>query len=43
MPGQHLQSHVPVERGVASLIDLSDAPLANEGGDVVIPEAGASG
>ena len=31
------------QRLVGGLPDLSHAPLANEGGDVVMPEAGASG
>ena len=34
---------IPVELGVGGLIDLAHAALADEGGDVVVAEAGADG
>jgi len=39
---QHLERHVPVERGVPGLPDFTHAALAQEGGDVVVAELGAS-
>ena len=41
--GQDLQRDIAMELGVGGLIDLSDAPLADEGGDVVVPEAVTDG
>ena len=41
--GQDLQGDLAVELGVGGLPDLAHAPLAEEGRDVVVPEAGASG
>ena len=38
---QHLQRHVPVELGVSRSIHFTHAPLANEGGDIVVAESGA--
>ena len=38
---QDLERHLPVELGISGLIDLSHAPLADEGGDVVMAESGA--
>ena len=32
---------LPVQLGVRGLIDLAHAPLANEGGDMVVAESGA--
>ena len=40
---QHLQRHVPVERRVASLSDFAHPAFPEEGGHVVVPEAGAGG
>ena len=40
---QHLQHHVPVELRVAGAVDLAHAALADEGGHVVVPEAGTDG
>ena len=37
--GEDLQSYLPVQLGVGGLIDLSHAPLANEGSDIVMPES----
>jgi len=39
--GQDLQRDLAVELRVGGLPDLSHAALAQEGGDVVVPEAGA--
>ncbi len=41
MLGQHLDGDRAVQAGVGGLIDLPHAPLADEGGDVVMAEAGA--
>ena len=41
--GQGLERHLPVQLRIGGLIDLAHAPLADEGGDVVVPEAGADG
>ncbi len=38
--GQHLQRHVPAERGVAGAVDLPHAAFVNECGHVVVSEAG---
>ena len=38
-----LQRYLAVQLGIGGLIDLAHAPLANEGGDVVVPEAGTDG
>ena len=35
------QAHLPVQLGIRGLIDLPHAPLADEGGDGVVGEAGA--
>ena len=40
---QDLERHVPVELGVPGSIHLSHAPLAYEGGHVVVAEAGTDG
>ena len=39
--GQDLQRHLAVQRGIGGLVDLPHAPLADEGGDIVVAEAGA--
>ena len=39
--GQDLQRHLAVQLGIGSLIDLAHAPLADEGGDIVVCEPGA--
>ena len=39
--GQDLQGDLAVERGVAGLPDLAHAAFAEQGGDVVMAEAGA--
>ncbi len=39
--GQYLERHVPVELRVAGLPDFTHAAFADEGGHVVVPEAGA--
>ena len=39
--GEDLERHLPLELGISRLIDLSHAALADEGGDVVVTEAGA--
>ena len=39
--GQDLQGDIAVELRVVGLSDLSHAPLSEEGGHVVVPEAGA--
>ena len=36
--GQHLERHVPVERGVASLIHLAHTALTNQANDFVRAE-----
>ena len=41
--GQDLQCHLPVQLGIGGLIDLAHAPLADEGGDLVVAESGADG
>ena len=41
--GQDLQRHLPVQLGIGGLIDLPHAPLADEGGDVVVGDARADG
>ena len=41
--GEDLQRDLAVELGVGGLPDLAHAALANEGGHVIVPEAGASG
>ena len=41
--GQDLQGDLAVEQGVGGLPDLAHAALTNEGGNVIVPEAGASG
>ena len=40
--GQDLQGDLTVQLRISGLIDLSDTPLANEGGHVVMPESGAN-
>ena len=40
---QDLQRDLAVELGVGGLPDLAHAALTQEGGDVGVPEAGASG
>ena len=37
--GQDLERHLPVELGIGGLVDLAHAPLADEGGHVVMAEA----
>ena len=39
--GEDLQRDLAVELGVGGLPDLAHPALANEGGDVIVPEAGA--
>ena len=39
--GQDLQRHLPVQLRIGGLVDLAHAALADQGGDVVVPEAGA--
>ena len=39
--GQDLERHLPVQLGIGGLVDLAHAPLANEGGDLVVAESGA--
>ena len=39
--GEDLQGHLAVELGVGGLPDLAHAALAQQGGDIVVPEAGA--
>ena len=39
--GQDLQRDLPVQLGIGGLIDLAHAPLADEGGHVVVGDAGA--
>ena len=41
--GKNLQGDLTPELRVGGLIDLSHPPLADEGGDVVVPEAGTDG
>ena len=41
--GQDLQRHLAVQLGVGGLIDLPHAALADEGGHVVVGDAGADG
>ena len=41
--GQNLQRYLSPELGISGLIHLSHAPLADEGGHVVMGEAGADG
>ena len=41
--GEDFQGDVSAELGVGGAIDLPHAPLADEGGDVVMAEAGADG
>ena len=41
--GQDLQRDLSIELRVGGMPDLSHAPLAEERGDVVVPEAGAGG
>ena len=36
-----LERHLPVQLRISGLIDLSHAPLADEGGDIVVAESGA--
>ena len=36
---QHLDRHLPIKVCIRRLIDLAHAPLADEGGDVVAPNA----
>ena len=43
MPRQDLQRGLPVQLGVGGLIDLAHAPLADEGGNVVMAESVADG
>ena len=38
---QDLQRHLPVQFGIGGLADLAHAALADEGGDIVVAEAGA--
>ena len=38
---QYLQRHVPIQLGVSRSIHLTHAPLADEGGDVIVAESGA--
>ncbi len=40
MPRQDLERHLPVQLGIGGMIDLPHAPLANEGGHVVMGESG---
>ena len=40
-PGQHLERHVPVERGIAGAVDLAHSALAYLGGDRIRAECGA--
>ncbi len=40
--GQDLERHLAVQLGIGGLIDLPHAPLADEGGDVVMAESGAN-
>ena len=39
--GQDLQRDLSVQLGIGGLIDLAHAALADEGGDVVVSDAGA--
>ena len=39
--GQDLQCHLTVQLGIGGLIDLAHAPLADEGGHVIVGDAGA--
>ena len=39
--GQHLERHVPVERGIAGAVDLAHSALAYLGGDRIRAECGA--
>ena len=39
--GQDLQRHLPVQLRLGGLVALAHAALADQGGDVVVPEAGA--
>ena len=39
--GEDLERHLPLELRISRLIDLAHAALADEGGHVVMPEAGA--
>ena len=39
--GEDLERHLPLELGISRLIHLAHAPLADEGGHVVVAEAGA--
>ena len=39
--GPDLERHLPVQRGIGDLIDVAHAPLANEGGDIVVAESRA--
>jgi hypothetical protein len=41
--GEDFQRDLAVELGVGRLPDLAHSPLTEQGGDVVVPEAGASG
>ena len=41
--GEDLQGDLALELGVGGLIHLPHAALADEGGDVVVPESGADG
>ena len=40
---QDLQRHLPVQLGIGGLIDLPHAPLADQGGDVVVAESVTDG
>ena len=38
---QNLERHLPIQLRIGGLVDLAHAPLTDEGGDVVVAEAGA--
>ena len=38
--GKIFSATCPVQLGISGLIDLAHAPLADEGGDVIVAEAG---
>ena len=41
--GEDLQGDIAAQLRIGGAIDLSHAPLADKGGDVVVPETGADG